>query len=77
MKHSWQEKADGTAKCRRCSAVRKEDFRSRVSIETRIVNDAPYMGPEYEYVADVPVMTFDPVVIVTGAHPTKCGKPAR
>lgn len=75
MKHSWQELADGTARCRRCPALKVRTQRPHARYrETRTFNDAPYMGPEYDYERTVEVELMGPAEEVIGAHPMKCRK---
>lgn len=71
MKHSWQELENGTARCRRCPAVRTAGTKATKREETYEYDDVynePFVTVHVEHQATLEV---------TGAHPTKCGKPAR
>jgi hypothetical protein len=65
MKHSWQELTDGTAKCRRCGALRSRGSKM-VRVRTEIWLDE--FGNEHERVEGDNAT----VLVVTGGHPFKC-----
>lgn len=65
MKHAWQERADGTAWCRRCPAVRAV-VRKQVGTKRTLEHDRDG-SPYYR---DEPIMAQ--AVEVTYAHPSKC-----
>lgn len=71
MRHSWQELEDGTARCR----LAQREFARHVEYQT--FNDAPYVGSAYDYEVPIVVKTMAAVLVVEGAHPTKCGRPAK
>ncbi len=73
MKHSWQELADGTARCRRCPAMRRPTSKVYHVREWREVVTS-YAG--YEDVVQHVERDSTFAVEVSGAHPSKCGRAA-
>lgn len=67
MKHSWLEREDGTAKCRRCPAVR-EQVRKVVGRRKVLRGIDDYSG---DPIVDVETERAT-AVEVHGAHPSKC-----
>lgn len=69
MKHAWLELEDGTAKCRRCPAVRRPT--SKVYRSERVLRQDCDGFLYYE------VETSSTTAVeVVGAHSTKCGRPS-
>ncbi len=70
MKHSWNEQADGTAKCKRCPAVR--------STTTKVTRVRQVLDTDEDgCLVRIVEREHGPAVQVAGAHPHKCGRPLK
>lgn len=70
MRHSWLELEDGTARCRRCPALRRPTTKKVAEYVEVTLSD---LGEVFVDVEEEP----QGAVEVSGAHPSKCGKPVR